>query len=195
MASVAARRPFSRTVVRWLPWVAALVFVAGGIAFLIAYYGNTSHQTHPVARPGKPVDNSGTPRTVPVDPQARIVAGKFVTSAVTRQNLPLAWKLTEPGSPVRAGYTYKQWLTGNIPVQPFPAKAMAGASYKVQSSHPGEIVLNVLVFSKPHSGLTSQSFFIVLHPHGTGAHKRWLVSYWAPSSGAVIVPAVGAEGG
>jgi hypothetical protein len=181
-------RPFSRKVAKWLPWIAGLVFVAGGIAFLIAFYGNTAHPNRPGTRPGKPVDVSGTPKTVPVDPSARVVAGKFITSAVTRQNLAEAWKITEPGSPLRAGYTYKQWLTGNIPVQPFPAKALDAASFKVESSHPGELTLNVYIFAKPKSGVKSQSFYIVLHPYGQGKHKRWLVNYWIPSSGAYIVP-------
>ena len=194
MTSVAARRPFSRQVVRWLPWVSGLVFVAGAIAFLIVHFGNTSHQTHPGVRPGKPVDVSGTPPTVPVDPLARTVAGKFITSAVTRQNLAEAWKITEPGSALRQGYTYKEWLKGDIPVQPYPAKAIAGASYKVESSHPRELTLNVYIFSKPKSGVKPQNFFIVLHPHGTGTHKRWLVSYWVPASGAVVVPSLGAGG-
>lgn len=191
----AAARPFSRTVIQWLPWVAAFVFVAGSVAFLITHFNNTAHPNHPGVRPGKPVDVSGTPPTVPVDPAARIVAGKFITSAVTRQNLREAWKITEPGSPVRQGFTYKEWLSGDIPVQPFPAKAIAGASYKVQTSHPKELTLNVYVFAKPHSGVRSQNFLIVLHPHGTGKQKHWLVSYWVPASGAVIVPSVGAEGG
>ena len=181
-------RSFSRKVTKWLPWIAGLVFVTGGIAFLIAFYGNTAHPNHPGTRPGKPVDASGTPPTVPVDPKARLVAGKFIASAVTRQNLAAAWKITEPGSPLRGGFTYKQWLTGDIPVQPFPAKAMAGASYKVESSHPGEVTLNVYIFAKPKSGVKSQSFYIVLHPHGKGQQKRWLVNYWIPSSGAVVVP-------
>ncbi len=189
-----AERPLSRKVAKWLPWIAGLVFVAGGIAFLIAYYGNTANPNRPGTRPGAPVDASGTPPTVPVDPGARLVAGKFINSAVTRQDLAGAWKLTEPGSPLREGYTYKEWLTGTIPVQPFPAKAIAGASYKVESSHPGELTLNVYIFAKPKSGLKSQSFFIVLHPHGTGKNKRWLVNYWIPSSGAVIVPAEGSTG-
>src|SRR5436190_11076955 len=161
-------RPFSRTLAKWLPWIAGLVFVAGGIAFLIAYYGNTAHPNRPETRPGKPVDVSGTPPTVPVDPKARLVAGKFITSAVTRQNLAAAWKITEPGSPIRGGYTYKEWLSGDIPVQPYPAKAIAGASFKVESSHPGELTLNVYIFSKPKSAVKSQSFFIVLHPQGEG---------------------------
>lgn len=188
MASV-AERPFSRKVTKWLPWVSALVLVAGGIAFLIAYFGNTANRTHPGTRPGKPVDLSGTPPTVPVDPKARLVAGKFITTAVTRENLAAAWKITEPNGPLRRGYTYKQWLSGDIPVQPFPAKALAGASYKVDQSHAGEVTLNVYLYAKPKSGVDSQSFYIVLHPHGTGKNKRWLVNYWVPSSGAVVVPA------
>jgi hypothetical protein len=189
-----AERPLSRKVVKWLPWISGLVFVAGGIAFLIAYYGNTAHPNRPGTRAGNPVDVSGTPPTVPVDPSARLVAGKFIKWAVTRSNLPAAWKITEPNSPLRAGYTYNEWLSGTIPVQPFPAKAMAGSSYKVESSHPGELTLNVYIFSKPKSGVKSQSFFIVLHPHGTGTNKRWLVNYWIPSSGAVVVPAEGSTG-
>jgi hypothetical protein len=194
VTSVAAR-PFSRKVIRWLPWVSALVFVAGGIAFLIAYYGNTAHPHHPGVRPGNPVDVSGTPPTVPVDPAARLVAGKFIVTAVTRQNLAEAWKITEPGSPLRGGYTFKRWMSGDIPVQPFPAKAIAGASFKVQASHPGNLTLNVYIFAKPKSGVTSQNFYIVLRSHGTGKSKRWLVNYWVPASGAYTVPSVGAEGG
>jgi hypothetical protein len=189
-----AERPLSRKVAQWLPWFAGLVFVAGGIAFLIAYYGNTAHPNHPATRPGKAIDNSGTPPTVAVDPKARLVAGKFIQTAVTRQDLAAAWKITEPGSPIRAGYSYKEWLSGTIPVQPFPAKAISGASYRVESSHPGELTLNVYIFAKPKSGVKSQSFFIVLHPHGTGKNKRWLVNYWIPSSGAVVVPSEGTSG-
>lgn len=185
-------RPLSRKVVRWLPWLAALVFVTGGVAFLITFFGNTA-KVEPIEPTGNqpPQRTAGPGPTVPVDPKARVVAGKFIATAVTREDLAAAWKIIEPGSPLRAGYSYKQWLTGNIPVQPFPAKAIAGASFKVESSHPGELTLNVYVFAKPKSGVKSQSFFIVLHPHGKGKNKRWLVNYWIPSSGAVVVPAEG----
>ncbi len=178
-----------KRITKILPFVAALVFVAGGIAFLIAYYGNTSHTKYPGVRPGKPVDVSKTPPTVPVPKTARYVAGKYIVTAMTRQNLPLAWKLTHPS--LRAGYTYKQWLTGTIPVQYFPAKAMAGASFEVQWSHPNDVMLNVYVFAKPKSGVDSQTFFVELKPVGTGKAKRWLVSYVAPSSGAVNTPNAG----
>jgi hypothetical protein len=182
-----------RKVGKWLPLVAVGVFLAGAIAFLIAYFGNTSNATHPGTRPGTPKDASKTPPTVPVPKTARHVAGEYIITAMTRQNLARSWALTHPE--LRKGYTKKEWLTGTIPVQYFPKKAIAGASFKVQWSHPNDVLLNVYVFAKPKSGVKSQSFFIELKPVGTGAAKQWKVSYVAPSSGAVTVPNVGAGAG
>ena len=189
MGEFAATKPeqtLGRRFTRALPYLAALIFVAGGIAFLIAYYGNTSDIKHPGTRPGKPVDASKIAPTVPVPKGAKTVAAKYILAAMTRRNLPLSWKLTHPE--LKAGYTRKQWLTGNIPVQFFPPKAFAAASYKVEWSHPNDVMLNVFVFAKPKQAVLSQSFFVELKPVGTGASKRWLVSYVAPSAGAVNRP-------
>jgi len=181
-----------RKVAKILPFVSALVFVAGGIAFLISHYGNTAHVNHPSVRPGNPVDNSKVLPTVPVPQQARYIAGKYIVTAMTRQNLPLSWKLTHPS--LRAGYTYKEWLTGNIPVQYFPAKAISGASFMVQWSHRNDVMLNVYVFAKPKSGVKTQSFYVELKPVGVGKARKWLVSYVAPSSGAYTVPSDAGNG-
>jgi hypothetical protein len=179
---------FGRQVSKWLPYVAALVFVAGGIAFLIAYYGNTSKITHPGTRPGTPVDASKNPPTVPVPKNARLVAAEYIVATMARKNLAKSWTLTHPS--LKKGYTRKEWLTGNIPVQFYPAEAVAGASFKVQFSHPNDVLLDVYVFSKDKN-VKTQSFFIELKPTGTGAAKKWLVSYVAPSSGALTVPSEG----
>ena len=184
MGEFAATKPqqtVGRRITRALPYIAALVFVAGGIAFLIAYFGNTSSVTHPGTRPGRPRDASKIAPTVPVPKSAKTVAAKYILAAMTRQNLPLSWKLTHPE--LKAGYTRKEWLTGNIPVQFFPPKAFAAASYKVEWSHPNDVLLNVYVFAKPKAATLSQAFFVELKPLGTGASKRWLVSYVAPSGG------------
>ena len=53
-AATKPQQTVGRRVTKALPYVAALVFVAGGIAFLIAYFGNTSNVTHPGTRPGTP---------------------------------------------------------------------------------------------------------------------------------------------
>jgi hypothetical protein len=191
-AATKPQRTLGRRVTKVLPYVAALVFVSGGIAFLITHFANTAHVKTPATSAGKGIDASKVAPTVPVPKGAQTVAGKYVVTAMTRQNLPLAWKLTHPS--LKAGYTYKQWLTGNIPVQFFPPKAFAGASYKVEWSHPNDVLLNVYVFAKPKLAALSQAFYIELKPTGTGASKRWLVSYVAPSGGGQNRPELGSGG-
>jgi hypothetical protein len=186
-AATKPQQTFGRKVTKALPYVAALVFVAGGIAFLIAYFGNTSNVTHPNTARGPGIDASKNPPTVPVPQGAKTVAADYVTSTMTRQNLALSWTLTHPK--LKAGYTRKEWLSGNIPVPVFPASAFAGATYKVQWSRANDVMLNVYVFAKPKMARLSNAFFIELNPVGTGASKRWLVSYVAPSGGGQDVPA------
>ena len=195
MGEFAATKPgpptTGRRIQKALPYAAALVLVAGGIAFLIAFFGNTAHETTPKTPPGSVIDASKTPPNVPVPESAKDVAAKYITSAMTRQNLPLSWKLTHPT--LKQGYTRKEWLTGNIPVQFFPRKAFAGARYNVQWSHPNDVLLDVYIFGKPAS--LGQAFFIELKPVGQGDKKRWLVSYVVPNGGAQNVPALSPDGG
>jgi len=187
-AGTKPQQTLGRQITKALPYVAALVFVAGGIAFLIAYYGNTSKVTHPATRPGIPKDNSKNPPTVPLPKGVRQVAGEYIVATMARKDLEKSWRLTHPE--LKAGYTHKEWLTGNIPVQFYPAEAVAGASFKVQFSHPTDVLLNVYVFSKDKN-VKTQSFFIELKPVGVGKAKHWLVSYVVPSSGALTVPSEG----
>lgn len=174
---------------RTLPWVSGLVLVAGIIAFLVAYYGNTGKKfqiepTGPVVKVAKP------PPTVPIDSKARRVAGEFLVNAMTRKNLEKAWTLADPS--FRSSVTHKQWLAGTLPgVTYFPPKYLVGATFKVDESHPRQVYLSVLVIAKPNSGIRSEDFSIGLKAHGTGKSKHWLVNYFAPISGGGIVPNVG----
>jgi hypothetical protein len=186
-AATKPQQTFGRKVTKALPYVAAVVFVAGGTYFLIRYFGNTSNVTHPNTARGPGIDASKNPPTVPVPAAAKTVAAEYVTSTMARRNLALSWTLTHPK--LKAGYTRKQWLTGNIPVPVFPSSAFAGATYKVQWSHANDVLLNVYVFAKGKMASISNAFFIELNPVGTGASKRWLVSYVAPSGGGQDVPA------
>jgi hypothetical protein len=173
------------------------VFVAGGIAFLLVFFGNTAEPRNIHADPNAPVkDLSGVPKSVPVDPKARLVAGKFITSAVTRKDLKTAWDVTAPGSYVRPkAMTYKEWLTGNIPVQFYPPGAIDAAAFKVETSFKDEVTLNVYLYAKPGAEVQSQTFFITLKPKGQGADRRWFVTNFVPSNSTPPVPAAEAGGG
>ena len=195
MGEFAATKPeqtLGRRISKVLPYVAALVLVAGGIAFLIAYYGNTADVNDPGTRPGTPQDNSGVPKNVPVPKQAKAVAAQYVLATMERQDMALSWSLTHPK--LKKGFTRKQWLTGEIPVPVFPASAFAAASYRVHWSHPDDVLLDVYIFAKPKHASLSQAFFIELEPVGKGDNKQWLVSYVVPNGGANNTPALGAGG-
>jgi len=175
---------------RTLPWVSALVLVAGIVAFSVAYFGNTGKkfQIHPTGT--VPSQVVKVEPTVPVDPKARRVAGEFLVNAMTRKNLAKAWDIADPS--FRSSVTHKEWLAGTLPgVTYFPPKYLVGATFKVDESHPRQVYLRVLVIAKPKAPVRSEDFFIGLKAHGTGKNKRWLVNYFAPASGGGIVPNVG----
>lgn len=184
-----ASRLASPRFVRKLTWVSGFVLFAGVIAFTIAYLGDTAPKTDVRAAANEPAPIKTEP-TVPLDPQARQVAGKFVVTAVTRQDLKTAWRLTHPE--LKAGYTYKQWLTGNIPVVFYSPKSIAGASFKIEESHPRLVVLDLLILPKKGAEEGPQAFYVGLKAVGTGKAKRWLVYTFVPHGGSsTAVPNVG----
>ena len=175
-----ASRLSSPRAVRKLSWISGFVLFAGVIAFGIAYFGDSAEKIDPRAATNEPAPVKTAP-TVPLDPKARQVAGKFVVTAVTRQDLKTAWTLTHPE--LKAGFTYKQWLTGSIPVVFYSPKSIAGASFKVEESHPNEVVLDLLILPRKGAVEGPQAFFIGLKAVGKGKGKRWLVYTFIPHGG------------
>jgi hypothetical protein len=186
--------------VKRVSWVAALVFVAGVVAFTVAYFGNTAESEQVPVRPNEPAQGvQAQGKTVPLDRQARVVAGEFILTAVQRdvpneaqlrENLAKAWKLLAPGSPHRdcGGHkcTYKEWLTGDIPIQPYPAGSLDQASFSIEESYANQVVLQVALLPKDGADVAGQIFWISLLKQ----NGKWLVNEWSPR---VIVPVPVAE--
>ena len=107
------------------------------------------------------------------------VAGEFILAAAGREDLAKAWKLTHPELRAQCGCTYKQWLTGDIPVQYYPSQDISTASFEVDEITPKEIFLRVLLLPKDTATVKPQVFDIGLKTLGSGAKKQWLVNYWA----------------
>src|SRR5262249_40075137 len=127
---------------RWLLWISATVLAAGVAAVLIAFLRNTG-STEPQRFTSQPVQKvPSTPKGVKADPAVKEVAGKFILTAVQRQNLDQAWPVVGPG--IRQDLTYKQWLTGNIPVVPF-LKKIKLAPMKVDISQKDYALLEVVL--------------------------------------------------
>jgi hypothetical protein len=189
MSSFASRLSSPRFARRF-SWVAGFVLLAGVIAFAIAYFGTGSaDKTDVRAATNEPAPIKAEP-TVPLDPKAREVAGEFVVTAVTRQNVKKAWTLAHPE--LRAAVTKQQWFNGELPVPFYAAKSIDGASFKVESSHPGEVVLDLLILPKKGAVEGPQAFFVSLKPVGKGKNKHWAVTSFIPHGGpSTAVPNVG----
>ena len=147
---------------RWAPWLSGAVLVAGVCAYAVTRFASGG-------------GSAVTPKTVPLDPQARTVARAFVATAVARKDLARAWTLAAPE--LKQGLTLAQWKTGSIPVQPYPV-SKAAVRYTVQSSQPGVASLQVSFLPPPASSTPAGDFLLTLQL----VHGRWLVSSWSPQS-------------
>jgi hypothetical protein len=118
--------------------------------------------------------------------RALATAANFVTHAVARRKVELAYDLAHPS--LRGDITRAEWRTQDIPVVPFPVEE---ARWKIEYSYEDALGLQVLVFPPARSRLRPQVFAMELMPTGHGKAHRWLVSSWAPTgmTGAAAAPA------
>ena len=149
---------------RQVSLLAGLVLTAGVVAFTVAYFGDTgTSQETPLS--DKPAQVFTPRKQVPLDTEARRVAGRFILTAVARENLGESYDLVHPE--LRQGMTRREWLTGNIPVVYYPAKAIETATFKVDESYPDEAILEVALLPKESAKVKPQIFFIGLKKTGS----------------------------
>jgi hypothetical protein len=123
-----------------------------------------------------------------VPKEARRVAGEFILAAAGREDLAKAWKITHPELRAQCGCSYKEWLTGNIPVQYYPSQDIDTASFEVADVGAKEIYLRVLLLPKKGKSIKPQVFEIGLKATGETNNRTWRVNYWAPKV-SIPVPA------
>jgi hypothetical protein len=164
---------------RQISLASVLVLTAGVVAFTVAYYGDTgTSQETPLSDERAQVF---TPRKqIPLDKEARRVAGRFILTAVAREDLAESYELAHPE--LRQGLTKREWLTGNIPVVYYPAKAIETATFKVDESYADEAILEVALLPKESAKVKPQIFFIGLKKSG----DRWRVNYWVPRAAPAV---------
>ncbi len=169
---------------------ATLVLIVGIVAFVTVRLGDDGESATQATTTTPPIEdfNPATTEAVPgpVAPEARQAAGEFILAAAGREDLAKAWKLTHPELKAQCGCTYKEWLTGNIPVQFYPTGNLDGATFGVDESTARRVVLEVLLSPKEGEEVDPQAFFIGLKAVGKGAKLKWLVDYWAPIVGIPV---------
>ena len=174
-------RLYSPRFVNRLMWLSALILIAGVVTFGVLVFGeNKTTSADEAAGEGPAVATQTTEnrKTVPLDPKARQVAGRWILSAVTREDLAEGWELAHPDLKAECGCTRAEWLQGNIPIQPFPPDALDDASFAINESYEDEAVLEVALLPKEGAEVESQIFYLGMKAVGEGAAKRWLVYYW-----------------
>lgn len=171
---------------RWLPWLAAVLLVAGLIAVLVAYFGNTAP-----ANPNDKLSNKPAQTEKPLGPAikfpaaARTVAAQFIQAGVRGKNPVLAYRLSAPNGDIRSGYhSLKQWLhdwkTVGVPITPYPATK--NAQMMVDYSRQREIQAKFALIPVKGSGENPQTFLMLLDK----INGRWLVSSWQSYAPPVI---------
>jgi hypothetical protein len=170
-------------------WISSLVLIAGVVAFVTVSWGRND--------PSPSAGGSLLPETVPDDiglettpppkvdevPRAaRAAAGQFILAAAGRDDLPKAWRLSHPELKAQCACTYRQWLTGNIPVQPIEARGLDQVTFFVEELAARRVVMQVFVKAAPNSDFEDQTFHIGLKASGSPNKLTWLVDLWSPIS-------------
>jgi len=161
---------------RWAPWLAALVLVVGIAAAIVKFAPNrnVAPQVTAKAPPAAP-----KPKTVPLSKDAARAMYTFIRTAVARQDLAKAWKVSGPQ--VRGGLTYKEWLQGNIPVVPYPIDPHHFAPrVKVDYSYKNDAQLEFALLPRAGSGVRPQYFIAEVKRIGEHGKTRWVVNNWVP---------------
>jgi hypothetical protein len=182
----------SRRVNRILPWIGFAILLAGVIVFFVARHGNSTSAPSKDLAAGK-VNQFGELKTGNQQKQieaanrkleqpARVVAGKFILTAVQRKNLAEARKYSSPT--ILGSVTKAEWMKGNLPVVPYPYK-LQNVSLKVDQANSHYALIEVALIPKSNT-VKGMIFWIELKKYGKGKAAHWLVESWVPRSGAII---------
>jgi hypothetical protein len=170
-----------------------LVMAAGGLVLLVglvaaaaAFLPNRDPTPETVSN--EPAQVPAEQVNAPLSDDAKQVARRFVQTAVARKNLAEAYDLVGPN--LRGNLTRKQWLTGNIPVIPYPIESLRLAPFKLDYSHTTDALLEVALLPKDGVGVKAQIFFLGLKKVGAAGKEHWVVDSWVPK-GSALVPTGG----
>ena len=150
------RRSFGR----WAPWLAAAVLVAGAVSYAASRLGG---------------DGGSLPhRPAKLEAVELRVAMEFVRTAVARKHLDRAWTVAAPE--LKQGMSREQWMTGTIPVVPYPVAQARTVIRRVDSfTDTGTLEVRFL----PRAGTKARPAAFVLDLRKEGG--MWLVSAWLPN--------------
>jgi hypothetical protein len=185
---------------RRLAWSAGIALPVLAAAALIVFQPNTGESLDtPVETGAVETQTVATGPPLEATPAVRravaTVVDRFTQTAVVRRRLDDAWALASPT--MKAGLSRAQWRSGDIPVQPYPAKALRSVDWRIVELYPAGLLLDVTVQPKRGSGALVTVYSVELSAAGRGTNRRFLVDSWVPLAtlGGDQGPAAAAGGG
>jgi hypothetical protein len=156
-----------------LPLAGVVGAVAAGIVVLNSVVGSNGVPNAPKGW-GVKYATAQPPPTVALDPRVEPLVRRFIETAVARRNLGAAYWLAGPQ--VREGMTLRQWLSGNIPVVPYPIDKTTNVQVRVGYSYARRAQLDVFVVTPDRKVNSPHTFFVdLIKRNGT-----WYVNGWVP---------------
>jgi len=155
----------------------AVLLVAAGV---IAYFQSRADEgPAPTTVPIEQARGQQEPAVTPggkLDPAAKSVVSQFILTTLARKHLGQAWNLATPE--FRGAVTKKQWLSGELPIAPFPVRSLETTGFDVVGTAPGKILLQVFLVPTRGSGYSPTRYDITLVRQG--GKGPWKVSYFLP---------------
>jgi hypothetical protein len=151
------------------------------VVLLLVFFRNTGHSTATPINEHEQAQVYHPPKTVKATAEQKAAAvstlSRFVRSAVIRRDLASSWPLAT--AHMKDGTSHADWLSGNLPVVPYPANAFRTAGYTLKYQYKGILGYDVLVLPKKTQAgqLAGQQVYACeLHD----VHGSWLVEQCYP---------------
>lgn len=171
-----------------LPWVSALVLLAGVVALVSKHNSDSAkgESAAPAGTPGAPIPVGQGKKEPPLPEDAWRVLKEFVFTAVSRKKLAESYAITHPD--LRDGFTLKQWETGELPtIQFIPVAEIKKWNWKdTNYVTPRDVQQNVILIPTKKSGQRPYYAQIALLQVGQGSNAHWLVNYFNLISGPPV---------
>ena len=162
-----------RRIRRWL----LLAVLGGAVAGIVISLPNTRNaQDTPISK--QPAWTAPVETSVPADPISKVIARRFIETAVLRRDLD--WAYDHAHVDLKGRMTRAEWDSGAIPVIPYPAANASSTAFVLHYSFKTEVLYEVELVAKPGTGIRPMLFYIGLKRKGDRPTGRWLVNYWEP---------------
>ena len=162
---------------RRLAWVGGTLLAVSAIVGAALAMPGGKPLPPEVLTPAPPIKEE---REVAVTPAMRSAINetldRFMPAALERRDPELAWQLAGPG--LRAGTSRRDWIRGELPVHPYPARPQRFDGWRVIYAYRDQVAVDLLVYPRKEARRGPIVFGVDL----VRRERRWLVDSVFPTA-------------